>query len=966
MKQSFLYSSLFFLLVNIHSLLFSQEMQAERQRTSSEADRVATAAMLQTIKNEAQKAKSTEEITSTFKVALTQDQKEWNSIFSYVIDPNRKTRALKKLKILATLLLPKVREILDHSIIEEFVNQFTKFFGRKEAITEEDGEIRIVLNELEKRYEEIVIPSWRMDVETVLNRESKEWLSIFSDTFNRYPSTIKMAALKILAQALLPKIQNFTDIISLQLFIEKYAEALGPKSSFNREQVTYQALEALQKKEDEFKKQRANEMSGSLGRKLGRALNEAAQDEQKAEPSAPPMETSSQQTQDRAEEARLKAEAEQKAKAEAEEADRKVKQAEEAGLKAEAEQKAKLEDERQAKEAEETKTVPPVDAQLSNLKPRAQSAPPPVPAHDADYEALAAKLTRPPVRTTSLKEISHSAPPSQDPAGQSIGLKSPAKPAAQGELDTPDQSPARQSAGFKAELEQKAKLEADRKAAEEARIKAVAEQKAKREVGRKAKEAEEARSKAENERKAKAEEEARLAAIKAKQEEERMAQEAKATEEARIKAENERKTKAAEEARIEAKLEEERMAQEAKAAEEARLKAENERKTKEAEEARSKDSGPQPASTKVQAKLAALPLQDTPEPAQPQNAVPQSQGAPQADTEPIQRPQATVSSKPAAVANETTTLNQIAANLLLLNQRLDPVCRFVEKEEANDLLKDAEAHYQRREHVRARELFDQVAQQKADPNAKATAERRLRDLKREENYDELKSSLTASKADLHGGSLEQSIPTLETIAKQNRWRDLQSEACMCLANEYYKEKATEKKAREFYKIAAQIGECPASQMRAYERLGYIAYQEGATYEAYEHFYNILEICGEPALSDLESQHIAFDKHVYIRILTWLGVLNCKDGKFARAKDLLEKVLSATTIQNGKVAQDEQDREAVAMAQAYLGKMLANENERWYSFSRAKVLLDAAAKQTNSNEAQQVAQLADAYHRCSVM
>ncbi len=644
MKQFFLYSSLFFLLAITRSL-FSMEKSAEigapaeRQRSASASD-AEQAAVLQQLKDSAKIAEKTKDINAVFKSILMQDQKEWNSIFSYAIDPKEKL-ARKKLKILATLLLPKVNEIVDGTIIDKFVMQFKGVF---EPNPDKYKEISIVLEALENQN---IILSWNKDVEKVLSGEPKEWRSIFSGAFNGYPLTLKTAALKILAQALLPKIQNFTDIISLQLFIEKYVEALEPKSSSNKEQVTYKALEALKKKEDEFKKRRSNELSGSLGRKLGSALHEAAQEEQKAEPSAPPT-TPSQDSEEtrlkgeierQAEEARLKVEAEQNAK-EAEQkakADHKVTEAEEARLKAEAEQKANLEAERQAKEAEETK-LPPVDAQPSNLKPRAQSAPPPVPVHDADYEALAAKLTRtpnPPVRSISLKQIGHSAPPSQDPAGLSIGLKSPAKPAAPGELDTPDQSPVRQSADFKAELEQKAKLEADRKAAEEARIKAVAEQKAKREVGRKAKEAEGARSKTENERKAKAEEEARLAAIKAKQEEERMAQEAKAAEEARIKDENERKANAEEEARlaaIKAKREEERMAQEAKNAEEASSKAENERKAnaeeearlaaikakqeeermaqeaKNTEETRSQGSGPQPASIKAQAKLAAFPF----------------------------------------------------------------------------------------------------------------------------------------------------------------------------------------------------------------------------------------------------------------------------------------------------------------------------------------------------------------------
>ncbi len=421
MKQSFLYSSLFFLLINTHSLLFSQEMQAERQRTSSEVDREIAAAQLQTIKDAAKKAKSSDDIKNTFAVVLTQDQKEWNSIFSYAIDPNKKKRALKKLKILATLLLPKIKELKDRSLIEELIKQFTTLFGPKALFTEEDKEIRIVLDELSKHCEEIAIQAWNKDVEKVLSREPKEWHAIFSDAFNRFPSTIKMAALKILAQALLPKIQDFTDVISLRRFIDKYEEALGAKNYVNKEHVTYKALEALQRKDHEFKKQHSNLMSGSLGRKYGRALNEAAQDERKLEPSAPPADPSS---------ARI------------------IPPFDWQSLK----QKDKDEEAKRAA----------MEAELK-AKQKTQSAPPPPPRDDAVDSAPFSRPSKPnpPKRSTSLKELKHSdsyvqnqAPlRAQDPANQSINLKTPAKKAALTEAPHPAEP--------KSKSEQKTKVVAD-------------------------------------------------------------------------------------------------------------------------------------------------------------------------------------------------------------------------------------------------------------------------------------------------------------------------------------------------------------------------------------------------------------------------------------------------------------------------------------------------------------------------
>ncbi len=277
MKQSLLYSSIFFLLANNHSLLFSGgegDQVKERPRTLSEADREMAAATLQAIKEAAKSAKSTDKITNTFIVALEQEQKEWDSIFSYAIDSDK--HAKKKFTILAALLLPKVKGLKDVTLSIKFIEKFSNFFGQKAGLSQQDQAIHILLDQLEKQLEENINQSFGKHVDIILKQDPKEWPLVFSNTFNQYPEAIKRVSLKILAQALLPKIQDFPDIMMLRTFMHGYAQALGPKTSANNDLVTFSALEALKKKEDEFKKAHTNSMSGLLGRKSGKSPNQEA------------------------------------------------------------------------------------------------------------------------------------------------------------------------------------------------------------------------------------------------------------------------------------------------------------------------------------------------------------------------------------------------------------------------------------------------------------------------------------------------------------------------------------------------------------------------------------------------------------------------------------------------------------------------------------------------------------------
>jgi hypothetical protein len=255
-----------------------------------------------------------------------------------------------------------------------------------------------------------------------------------------------------------------------------------------------------------------------------------------------------------AEEARLKAIAEEKARqvAEAkrvaeEKAKAEAKAAEEARLRTIAEEKA-----RQEAEAK----------RIADEKAKAEAKA----AEEARLKAIAEEKAR---QEAEAKRVANEK------------AKAEAKAAEEARLKAIAEEKARQEAEAKRVAEEKAKAEA--KAAEEARLKAIAEEKARQEA--EAKRVADEKAKAE----AKAAEEARLKAIaeeKARQEaeakrvaEEKAKAEAKAAEEARLKAIAEEKARQEAEAK--------RIAEEkAKAAEEARLKAIAEEKARQEAEAK--------------------------------------------------------------------------------------------------------------------------------------------------------------------------------------------------------------------------------------------------------------------------------------------------------------------------------------------------------------------------------------------
>ncbi len=138
MKQSFLYSSFFFLLINTHSRLFSMERALEGPRVLTAADQEPEAIKL------TQEGLDEEVIRETFALALSQDQQYWNGIFSQAINPDE----YHKLRILAALLLPKVYAIQDIFTVRLFIEKFAKFF---ELVEERDDIIYRVFSALQAK-----------------------------------------------------------------------------------------------------------------------------------------------------------------------------------------------------------------------------------------------------------------------------------------------------------------------------------------------------------------------------------------------------------------------------------------------------------------------------------------------------------------------------------------------------------------------------------------------------------------------------------------------------------------------------------------------------------------------------------------------------------------------------------------------------------------------------------------------
>ncbi len=121
MKQCFLYSVIILLLINSHPRLFSMDRPLEMTHVLTAADQEPEAI----IKKLAQEGLDEEIIREIISLALSQDQQSWNIIFSHAINPDEH----HKLRILATLLLPKVYAIQDIFTVRLFIEKFSKLFG---------------------------------------------------------------------------------------------------------------------------------------------------------------------------------------------------------------------------------------------------------------------------------------------------------------------------------------------------------------------------------------------------------------------------------------------------------------------------------------------------------------------------------------------------------------------------------------------------------------------------------------------------------------------------------------------------------------------------------------------------------------------------------------------------------------------------------------------------------------------
>ena len=242
----------------------------------------------------------------------------------------------------------------------------------------------------------------------------------------------------------------------------------------------------------------------------------------------------------RAEEARLKKEAQAKAKREAEEKARREAEAkaeEEARLKAEAEAKAKKEAEEKAKREAEAKA-----------KREAEEK--------ARREAEAKKKAEEEARKKAEEEAKKKAEEEAKRKAEEKARKeaeAKAKREAEAKKKAEEEARKKAEAEAKRKAEEKAKKEAEAKAKREAEAKRKAEEKAKREAEAKAKKEAEEKARKEAEAKKKAEEEARKKAeaeAKAREEAERKAkEEAEAAHKAQLEAEEKAREEAQEKAK---------------------------------------------------------------------------------------------------------------------------------------------------------------------------------------------------------------------------------------------------------------------------------------------------------------------------------------------------------------------------------------------------------------------------------
>ena len=194
---------------------------------------------------------------------------------------------------------------------------------------------------------------------------------------------------------------------------------------------------------------------------------------------------------------------------------------------------------------------------------------------------------------------------------------------------------------------------------------------------------------------------------------------------------------------------------------------------------------------------------------------------------------------------------------------------------AYQLLQEAEVCYHARDYAQTEKKLREASDQNVNIEAKNKAEARLRDLDHEKNRETIKAHLLEGQKKDTGNADSHLI----RVAKQNRWIYEQVTASCALADKYFEAK-DEKKAKEFYEIAARLKDISNlknllsdkedsldavrnSYCYAYERLGYLAYKAGEKLKALSYYYNIDK--------HIHDEKFPCDRHVHARILCQLGV-----------------------------------------------------------------------------------------------
>ena len=170
MKQYLVLSPIFLSLIMV-SALISMEKPAARPRSEIIAPEQLQAQYIQILKEEAKKAKHRDIIRSTYTTALRENSLHWLPILSYSIKEDKASRKIKKLRIFAELLLPKVAEIGDLFKVGSFIDVFTKEGAMKLSLKKDDTLYKI-LDRLEGRQQEIHKKETLSVAQLILNRRA--------------------------------------------------------------------------------------------------------------------------------------------------------------------------------------------------------------------------------------------------------------------------------------------------------------------------------------------------------------------------------------------------------------------------------------------------------------------------------------------------------------------------------------------------------------------------------------------------------------------------------------------------------------------------------------------------------------------------------------------------------------------------------------------------------------------------